>query len=77
MGFRYTAESTALALGLRGWVRNLPDDRVEALCEGSRKVLERFLAEISAGPMKRYIQGVDTSWDKAAGEFDDFRIRYF
>ena len=76
VGFRYTTESAALELGLRGWVRNLPDGRVEALCEGPGKTLKRFLAEIASGPMKRYIQQAETHWDKATGEFDDFQIRY-
>lgn len=76
VGFRYTAESVALELGLKGWVKNLPDGRVEALCEGPRKTLERFLAEVASGPMKRYIQDAQAAWDKAAGEFDDFQIRY-
>ena len=76
VGFRYTAELVALELGLKGWVKNLPDGRVEALCEGPRKTLDRFLAEVALGPMKRYIQHVETAWDKAAGEFDEFQIRY-
>jgi acylphosphatase len=77
VGFRYTAESAALELGVRGWVRNLPDGRVEAVCEGTEAVLKKFLEQIAGGPMKPYIQGTDMTWSKAAGEFDDFQIRYF
>lgn len=77
VGFRYTAESAALELGVKGWVRNLPDGRVEALVEGTEKVLQRFLEQIAGGPMKRYIEKVQVSWADATGEFSDFQIRYF
>lgn len=77
VGFRYTAESAALELGVKGWVRNIPDGRVEAVGEGPEKVLHRFLETIAGGPMKRYIEKVQVSWGEPADEFDDFQIRYF
>lgn len=77
VGFRYTAESAALGLGVTGWVRNLPDGRVEALAEGAEKVLQQFLDQIAAGPMKRYVQNVQAVWNEPTGEFNDFQIRYF
>ena len=76
VGFRYTAESAALDLGVEGWVRNLPDGRVEAVAEGPEKTLKQFLEQIAGGAMKRYIQGTDATWSKPTGEFDDFQIRY-
>lgn len=77
VGFRYTAESTALELGVKGWVRNLPDGRVEAMGEATEKVLRHFLETMAGGPMKRYIEEAQISWGNAAAEFDDFQIRYF
>ena len=77
VGFRYTAETAARALKLTGWVRNLPDGRVEAMCEGSEGQLKRFLEEVRTGPMQRYIQRVQTSWSEATGEFRDFEIRFY
>lgn len=77
VGFRYTAESTALALKLTGWVRNVPDGRVEALCEGSEARLKRFLEAMRTGPMQPYIQGSDVTWDAATGEFHDFTTRFY
>ena len=76
VGFRYTAEATALAFKLTGWVCNLPDGRVEAVCEGPEERLRRFLDEMRSGPMARYIQGVQTSWEEPTGEFRDFQIRF-
>ena len=77
VGFRYTTESVALELGLKGWVRNLPDGRVEALVEGSDKVLKTFLERVASGPMKSYIRSTETHWENPTGEFDDFQIRFF
>ncbi len=77
VGFRYTAESAALKLGVTGWVRNLPDGRVEAVAEGPEKTLKTLLDQIASGPMKKYIRRVETRWEKPTGEFDDFQIRFF
>ena len=77
VGFRYTAESVALDLGLTGWVRNTPEGRVEAICEGAEAPLKSFLQQIKAGPMRKYIDAVSTDWEKATGEYDDFQIRFF
>ena len=77
VGFRYTTESVALELGIAGWVRNLPDGRVEAVAEGSEKSLRLMLERITSGPMKPYIRGVETRWERATGEFEEFQIRFF
>ena len=77
VGFRYTTESAALELGVTGWVRNLPDGRVEALAEGPEKILKTLLDRIASGPMKRYIRDVEVHWEQPTGEFDDFRVRFF
>ena len=77
VGFRYTAETAALELRLNGWVRNLPDGRVEAMCEGPEDLLQNFLERIAHGPMRSYIRQTQINWDKFLGEFTDFQIRYF
>ena len=77
VGFRYTAESVALALGVNGWVRNLPDGRVEAACEGSEKKLNLLLERIADGPMKRHIKETQLRWENPTGEFQEFQIRFY
>ena len=42
VGFRWFAESAAAREGVHGWIRNLPDGRVEAQAEGDAEALERF-----------------------------------
>jgi acylphosphatase len=76
VGFRFTAEDIAITLGLTGWVRNLRDGRVEAVCEGPQDRLERFLGRIK-DVFGGYIKDIDITWGEATGEFSDFGIRFF
>ena len=50
MGFRYHARAKALALGLDGYARNLPDGRVEVLACGTLESVERLCAWLERGP---------------------------
>jgi len=75
VGFRFTAERVAGSLGIKGWVRNLRDGRVEVMCEGNEAALKEFLAKIE-GVFKEYIRDADVSWGEAAGKFAGFDIRF-
>lgn len=77
VGFRYTAEAAALDLGLAGCVRNLPNGRVEAVCEGPERKLNLFLERIASGPMKHYIEQAHVRWEDPTGEFQGFEIRFY
>src|SRR5258707_15135154 len=59
VGFRFFAEAAALREGLHGWVRNLPDGRVEALAEGEAEAVERFERAIGHGPPGARVERVD------------------
>ena len=50
VGFRYFTEEAAAREGLHGWVRNLPDGRVEIDVEGEAEAMERFERNVSHGP---------------------------
>lgn len=76
VGFRYTAEGAAHKAGLRGFVRNLQDGRVEVVCEGAQEKIDLFLAEIQEGPMGRHIQKTDCRWEEPTGSFTDFTVEF-
>ena len=76
VGFRFTAERTAISLGLQGWVKNTFDGKVEAACEGEEAKLVDFLSKIKNGSMKHYITGADVTWHEATGEFSGFSVRF-
>lgn len=75
VGFRMFVEEQAVRLGVRGWVRNRWDGRVEVMAEGNREVLEQFLGQLRRGPRSAYIQELKFDWRAASGEFQRFSIR--
>ena len=50
VGFRYFAHRIAERLGLGGWVRNLPDGRVESEAQGALNSLTAFESALQQGP---------------------------
>lgn len=61
VGFRYRAYHAANALGLTGWVENLPDGSVLCEVQGERELIDRLLAEVAGG---RYVDITKTEAKK-------------
>jgi len=75
VNFRHGTMSQARALGLGGWVRNLPDGRVEAEFEGDPKALDQMLEWCQQGPPAARVERVEsTRHDDTAG-YSTFSIR--
>jgi acylphosphatase len=75
VGFRYTAFERAAVLGLNGWIRNLPDGRVEAEFEGPKAVLQQMLAWCEIGPRAAKVTRVETAWESGEPRHHDFHFR--
>ncbi len=58
VGYRFFVLNTAVRLGLRGFVRNLRDGRVEAVACGSAERLAAFCAELKRGPRFAAVESV-------------------
>jgi acylphosphatase len=58
VGYRMSTWEVANKLGLKGWVRNLPDGRVEAVFEGSRDVIEEMIAWCHQGNPPAVVKNV-------------------
>ncbi len=56
VGFRYTVKQSAREYDVIGWVRNLPDGRVELQAAGEAEELEGFLESIAEGDLKGFIK---------------------
>lgn len=75
VGFRWSARTQAERLGVRGWVRNRDDGRVEALLTGDDDAVEELLAWFRAGPPGAVVTSADVevAEDEA---LDGFAIRH-
>ena len=73
--YRATAERVAREWGLTGWVRNLPDGRVEAIAEGPAEAVEAFVRWCHEGPSAARVDSVDVTASPAMGEFEGFTTR--
>ena len=74
--FRSETRYEANRRNVTGWVRNLPDGRVEAVFEGERGDVERLIEFCRRGPPGARITKVQVFWKDHTGEFKDFKIRY-
>ena len=59
VGFRRFVCARALGLGLKGWVRNLSDGRVEVLAVGTEIQHEKLLLELNKGPQASFVEKVE------------------
>jgi acylphosphatase len=75
VGFRATARRIAQGYAVTGFVRNLPDRRVELVVEGDAAELDRFLADI-AQTMVDYIRDARMTSAVATGQFSTFEVRH-
>lgn len=75
VNFRAATRDQARQAGLRGWVRNLDDGRVEAVFEGSRAAVHRLISWCHTGPISAHVEHVQFTWEDPVGE-DIFSIRW-
>ena len=74
VGFRFNCSRQARSLGLTGWVRNLPDDSVEIVAEGSPAALQALSDWCRNGPTFADVERVTETTGPALGEFKAFEI---
>ncbi len=75
VAFRASAVDAARRLGLHGWVRNLPDGRVEAEAEGERAALDMFVQFCQRGPPAAQVDDLELTWSSFRGDLGPFSTR--
>ena len=75
VGFRWFTKDAAARAGVTGWVRNLPDGRVEAYVEGDPQAVTQIEAALRSGPRGARVQTVAVEDEDAAGSYTDFSIQ--
>lgn len=75
VGFRAFTQNAALKLQLAGWVKNLPDGRVEAVVEGPPDRLAELLKAMGKGPSGARVDKLEVKDEPFQGEFRTFEVR--
>jgi len=72
--FRVDTQREARSLGLVGWVKNLPDGRVEIVAQGDAEAVRALVEWSHLGPVRAEVTSVDISWEETQ-PMDGFSIR--
>ncbi|MDQ3862938.1 MAG: acylphosphatase [Actinomycetota bacterium] len=72
--FRDSTRQKAEELGLEGWVKNVPDGRVEALFEGPSEKVREMVRWCEEGPRHASVESVDTNFESARGDLETFEV---
>ncbi len=71
--FRASTQTEAQKLGVTGWVRNLPDGRVEVMASGTREQIEKLKAWLQRGPERAEVKEFVCE-EVGVKEFEGFQI---
>ena len=74
--FRASTRDAAVRHGVRGFVRNLPDGRVEAVLQGDRGAVEQVIAFMREGPPGARVEETDVEWRTPSERWDRFFVRH-
>ena len=74
VGFRAFTQEQAEHLKLTGWVRNLPDGRVEAIIQGPPPLLKDMIDRLRLGPGGSRVDEVRVTDEKPEGTFTGFKV---
>jgi acylphosphatase len=75
VSYRACTRDEAQRLGVKGWVRNLPDGDVEAVAEAAPQALEHFIAWCHRGPDEARVQSVKVTDDASPTPLTSFEVR--
>ena len=73
--FRANTQKKAKAMGLTGWVRNLPDGSVEAVFQGPEEQVKATVQWCETSQPYARVDSVEVKWMEYTGEFQGFDIR--
>jgi len=74
VGYRWSCHREAASRDLLGWVRNLPDGRVEAVFQGPKEEVEGMIRWCYRGPSEARVSDIEVRSEDAAEGLGDFRI---
>lgn len=75
VGFRYSAINQARVLGIKGFVKNLPDGSVELEIQGDKTATKLMITWCKEGPGTGYVENIAVS-EGLLKNYSDFSVRY-
>jgi len=75
VGFRASARRRAGELGVGGWIKNLPDGRVEAVAEGPERSVEKMVRWCRRGPRRAEVENIEIGEETVEG-LEGFEVRF-
>jgi acylphosphatase len=72
IGFRGFVKSNARKLGLKGWVCNANDGKVEVLVQGPKETIAKLIKLCEKGPFLSEVKSVQVEWEKEGERFAGF-----
>ncbi len=77
VGFRHFTTQQANELGIRGWVKNLPDGRLEAVIMGTKKDVEEMVRRMKKGPRMASVSEIsELDPPETTDQFKSFSVVY-
>lgn len=76
VGFRHFARVNARELEVYGWVKNLPDGRVEAVFQGSEDSVDTMLDRCRRGPRNARVADMTVEEERTDPAMTSFEVRY-
>jgi len=74
VGFRMFVKHHASKLGLTGWVKNLADNRVEAIFCGSKEQVDKIISICRKGPFLSEVKDIQVNFEDSDEYFNSFEI---
>lgn len=72
--FRFRTAERVRRIGVAGWIRNLPDGRVEAVFEGEEETVEAMIDFCKIGPPGALVKGIEIQQEAYTGEYKGFTV---
>ncbi|OKY77916.1 MAG: Acylphosphatase AcyP [Candidatus Methanohalarchaeum thermophilum] len=76
VGFRASTRREARTKGVKGWVKNLADGRVEAVFEGENEKVDEMIEFCKEGPRAASVDDLEINEEDYKEEFKEFKISY-
>ena len=76
VSFRSFIKRNADMMGLKGFVRNRDDSKLEALIEGEKDMIEALIEAMRTGPERAVVKDIDIEWQSHSGIYTDFKVIY-